>query len=179
MPDTEQLDEDKRCTLFDKPKKFCQRCSEFHAADDWMPNCEPYIGAAPIRQCKVCGGWHALDAWRGNCLPEPNWNRSEHPSPGFISDNLEALGGLDGLRSMVSGTHYTSKAELRREYRRAGVEEVGNESVKTWKPTACEDDIAKDLKQTIETLTSDNISNDEVANMLRSPAPVEHGITIA
>lgn len=179
MPDTEQLEESKRSTLFDKPKKFCQRCSEFHTTDEWMDTCERYLGAAPIRHCKTCDGWHAMDRWGRNCMPEPNWNQSELASPGFISDNLESQGGLNGLRSMVSGQHYTSKAELRREYKRAGVEEVGNESVKQFKKEACENDIAQDIKATIEQLTSDNVSNDEMRNMLRSPAPVEHGITVA
>lgn len=113
-------------------------------------------------------------------MPERNWNESDLPvCRNFISDNLEALGGLNGLRSMVSGQHYTSKAELRREYKRAGVEEVGNESVKQFRKEPSEDEIAKDIKATIEQLTSDNISNDEMHNMLRSPAPVEHGITVA
>lgn len=179
MPDTEHPEESKRCTLFDEPRRFCQRCSEFHKLSEWTDGCERYLGAAPIRACKVCGGWHALDRWGRNCMDEPNWNRSELPSPGFISDNLEPQGGLNGLRSMVSGQHYTSKAELRKEYRRAGVEEVGNESVKQFRRESCEEDVAKDIKKTIEQLTSDNLSNDELQNMLRAPAPVEAGISVA
>lgn len=180
MADTEHADDDKRCTLFDKPKRFCQRCSEFHTAEDWSDGCERYMGAAPIRKCKTCGGDHPLDRWPGNCMPERNWNESDLPvCRQFISDNLEALSNVNGLRSMVSGQQYTSKAALRAEYKRAGVEEVGNESVKQFKKEACETDIAGDIKATIEQLTSDNISNDELKNMLRAPAPVEHGITVA
>lgn len=133
MPDTEHeqtepQDEDKRCTLFDKAKKFCQRCSEFHAADEWMDHCERYLGAAPIRKCKTCGGDHPLDRWPGNCMPERNWNESDLPvCRSFISDNLEALGGLNGIQCQASGKFFTSKKRLRDEYRARGVVEVGNE----------------------------------------------------
>jgi hypothetical protein len=125
MPDTETLDEDKRCTLFDKPKRFCLRCSEFHAADDWMDTCERYVGAAPIRQCKTCGGWHPLDAWRGNCLPEPNWNRSELSSPQIINDNL-----YDAI-SPINGKPLSSKRAWEKECRARGLVQVGNEQLKT------------------------------------------------
>ena len=128
MPDTEQLDEDKRCTLFDKAQKFCQRCSEFHTDADWMETCEKYLGAAPIRQCKTCGGWHPLDRWSGNCMPEPNWNETDlNVCRNFISDNLESIGGLNGVQCQASGIHFTSKKRMRDEYRARGVVEVGNE----------------------------------------------------
>ena len=127
MADTEH-EEDKRCTLFDKKQTFCQRCSEFHTADDWMASCERYIGAAPIRQCKTCGGWHPLDRWNGNCMPEPNWNESDlNVCRNFISDNLESIGGLNGVQCQASGIHFTSKSKMRREYKARGVIEVGNE----------------------------------------------------
>lgn len=128
MADTEQLDEDKRCTLFDKAQRFCQRCSEFHTDDDWMETCERYLGAAPIRQCKVCGGWHPLDRWGGNCFDEPNWLETDlNVCRNFVSDNLEGIGGLNGIQCQASGLHFTSKSKLRREYKARGVIEVGNE----------------------------------------------------
>lgn len=131
MADTEQLDEDKRCTLFDKAQTFCQRCSEFHTADDWMASCERYIGAAPIRQCKTCGGWHPLDRWNGNCMPEPNWNESDlNVCRNFISDNLESIGGLNGIQCQASGLMFTSKSKLRREYKARGMIEVGNDAAR-------------------------------------------------
>lgn len=175
MADTEHAEESKRCTLFDKPKRFCQRCSEFHATDEWMDHCEKYVGAAPIRKCTTCGGWHALDRWSHNCLPEPNWNRSELASPGFISDTLP------DIMNPLTGLPVSSKSELRRQYKAAGVEEVGNEGVKTHPSErvcvpetdekALERQVATSVKQTLETLRSDNVSNEQMANMLRAPAP--------
>lgn len=175
MPDTEQLEESKRSTLFDKPRKFCQRCSEFHAAEEWGESCERYMGAAQIRHCKTCGGWHPLDRWSGNCLPEYNWNRSELPSPQFISDTLP------DIMNPLTGKPIDSKSALRKQYKAAGVEEIGNEQIARPERSErqIEADVARDVKRTLETLKSDNISNDEMRNMLRSPAPVEHGITVA
>lgn len=180
MADTEQLDEDKRCTLFDKPKKFCQRCSEFHAADEWMDTCQRYLGAAPIRQCKTCGGWHPLDAWRGNCMPEPNWNRSELASPQIISDNLP--GDINGMRSMHDMKLYDSKAAYYRSLRAGGCEIVGNEQQGPKREKLereVEADIARDVKDALEQLKTDSLSNDQMSNMLRAPAPVEGGFTVA
>jgi len=127
MADTEH-EEDKRCTLFDKAQKFCQRCSEFHTAEEWGETCERYLGAAPIRQCKVCGGWHALDRWGGNCFDEPNWLETDlNVCRNFISDSLEGIGGLNGIQCQASGLRFTSKSKLRKEYKARGVIEVGNE----------------------------------------------------
>lgn len=128
MPDTEPLEEDKRCTLFDGKRRFCVRCSEFHKLDDWAEWCEPYFGSAPIRRCKTCGGDHPLDRWPGNCMPERNWLESDLPvCRNFISDNLEAIGGLNGIQCQASGIWFTSKKKLRNEYRARGMIEVGNE----------------------------------------------------
>lgn len=130
MADTEheQQDEDKRCTLFTKPKRFCQRCSEFHSEDEWGETCERYLGAAPIVRCKICGGDHPQDRIPGNCLPEPNWNESDLPvCRSFISDNLESIGGLNGVQSMADGRWYTSKAKMRADYRARGLTEMGTE----------------------------------------------------
>jgi hypothetical protein len=165
MPDTEHLDEDKRCTLFDKRTKFCQRCSEFHTEAEWGETCERYMGAAAIRQCKTCGGWHALDRWNDNCRPEPNWNRSDHPSPHYISDSLP------DIMNPLTGEPIDSKRALRKQYREAGVEEVGDQEQKRVITETSEREIAMDVKRTLETLKSDNMSNDQVANMLRAPAP--------
>lgn len=45
--------------------------------------------------------------------------------------------GQPAIMSMTNGKHYDSKSEMRREYKRAGVEEVGtdtqaNRNRKTW-----------------------------------------------
>lgn len=175
MADTEHLDEDKRCTLFDKPQRFCLRCSEFHTAEEWSETCERYIGASAIRKCTTCGGWHALDRWAHNCLPEPNWNRSDHPSPGIISDTLP------DIMNPLTGLPISSKSELRKQYKAAGVEEVGNDHIRTHpSERVCvpetpdrvlERQVAETVKQSLEQLTTDSLSNDQMANMLRAPAP--------
>ena len=126
MADSEQLEEDKRCTLFTKAKHFCQRCNEFHAEADWAEGCERYIGAEPIRQCRICTGWHPADRIPGNCVPEPNWLLSELSSPSVISDTIS----FHGVKSMTDGRRYDSKAKLRQAYRAAGVIELGNEKPK-------------------------------------------------
>lgn len=128
MADTEQLDEDKRCTLFEKAKKFCQRCSEFHTDAEWSDGCERYLGAAPIQRCKTCGGDHPLDRIPGNCMPEPNWLESDlDVCRSFISDSLESIGGLNGVQCQASGIHFTSKSKMRREYKARGMVEMGND----------------------------------------------------
>ena len=129
MADTEHDEtEDKRCTLFDGARKFCQRCSEFHTDAEWSDGCERYLGGQPIRQCKTCSGWHPLDMWGRNCMPEPNWNESDLPvCRQFISDNLESIGGLNGIQSQADGRWHTSKAKLRADYRALGMVEVGND----------------------------------------------------
>ena len=59
-------------------------------------------------------------------MPEQYDLQSELGAPYFISDNLESLGGLNGIQSMADGKFYTSKAELRAEYRARGLTEMGN-----------------------------------------------------
>jgi len=182
MADTEHFEEDKRCTLFDKKKSFCQRCSEFHSAAEWMEHCERYLGAAPIRRCKTCGGDHPLDRWPGNCMPEPNWNRSDLPSPQVIQDSLP------DIINPVTGKPVDSKRALRKQYKEAGVEEVGDDHSKTppserqARPKidekAFERDIIMDVKKSIEILKSDNMSNDQMTNMIRAPAEVAAGFTV-
>lgn len=131
MADTEQHieDTDKRCTLFDGARRYCIRCGEFHKVAEWSENCERYLGAAPIKRCKTCGGDHPLDRWPGNCMPERNWLESDLPvCRNFISDNLESIGGLNGLQCQASGKWFTSKARMRQEYKARGVIEVGTDS---------------------------------------------------
>ena len=173
---------DSPSTLDLRPKRFCVRCSEFHASEDWVSGCERYLGGKPIRQCKTCGGWHPLDRWPGNCFGEPNWNRSDLPSPQVIRD------GLDDVINPLTGKPVTSKRALRKAYARAGVVEIGDHYDRT--PTyeretapqidkALEADIVKDVKKSIEQLTTDNFSDAQMGNMLRPEnAPVEGGFTV-
>jgi len=159
-------------TLDLRPKKFCVRCSEFHALEDFGSGCERYYGSAPIRQCKVCTGWHALDRWNHNCMPPVDPNRSELPSPMVIRD------GLPDIMNPLTGNPIDSKRALRAQYRAAGVEEVGNEKQKRRVHEPSEADIQNEVRKTIETLSSDNVSNDEMNNMLRSPAPTAMGLSV-
>ncbi len=149
MADTEHMDEDKRCTLFDGKRKFCQRCSEFHTDAEWMETCERYLGGQPIRKCKTCGGDHPLDRWPGNCMPEPNWMESDlNVCRNFISDNLESIGGLNGIQCQASGLMFTSKSKLRREYKARGVIEVGNDPQR-FKPFQKPKPDRKKIKETL------------------------------
>lgn len=160
-------------TLDLRPKRFCVRCSDFHVREEFAEGCETYIGAAPIRKCKTCGGWHALDRWGGNCFPEPNWNRSELPSPQVIRDTLE------NVTNPLTGKPIDSKRALRAEYRRAGVTEVGNEEQKRVTVEPSEREIAKEVKKQLEILKSDNFSNDQMKNMLSTPAEGAGGFVVS
>jgi hypothetical protein len=52
----------------------------------------------------------------------PNKTRSSLPAPMVIGDTME-----EGVQSQLDGKIYTSKSELRKTYRQAGVTEVGND----------------------------------------------------
>lgn len=54
--------------------------------------------------------------------------RSHLPAPMINSDTM------DETQSMLDGKYYTSKSALRRTYRQAGVEEVGNDPARLRKP---------------------------------------------
>lgn len=85
------------------------------------------LARATYRLCRCCDGFHDIrKPWPHNCLShfgEPA-KRSDFATPYFISDTM------DGVQSPVSGKYYTSKSELRNEYRAAGVIEIGNEPVR-------------------------------------------------
>lgn len=155
-----------------RPKRFCIRCSDFHAVEDFTDSCQRYTGAAPIRLCKTCGGFHPLDQWAGNCMPEPNWNRSDLSAPSVIRDSLP------DIANPLTGLPVDSKRALRRMYREAGVEEVGDQEQKRRIAEPSEAEIGAEVKKTIEILKSDNLSNDEMSNMMRAPAPVAAGFTV-
>ena len=78
-----------------------------------------------LRLCKVCGGWHDIDEpWPVECSTPQRDMSGGFPRPMFISDTMDAV------QSQTNGLWYDSKATLRREYKRAGVVEVGNETPK-------------------------------------------------
>lgn len=74
------------------------------------------------RYCKQCGGWHSLnEPWPVECVSPARRHRSSLPAPMLIRDEMPPT------QSMLDGKYYTSKRELRRTYKDAGVVEVGNE----------------------------------------------------
>lgn len=80
------------------------------------------------RLCKVCGGWHELDQpW-----PEACAQPTVAPSHG-LSVPMVNFDTMDAVQSMTNGLYYDSKSAMRKEYKRAGVVEVGND-VPTEKP---------------------------------------------
>ena len=155
-----------------RPKKFCVRCSAFHALEDFSDGCERYYGAAPIRGCKTCGGCHPLDRWNHNCMPPADFNRSDLPAPMVIRD------GLPGIMHPLTGKPVDSKRGLRADYRRAGVEEVGSDKshVRRERYEPDEKDVIKDVRKQLATWKSDNLSNDQLGNMLKEAPPSALGM---
>lgn len=60
------------------------------------------------------------DAWLASRVPQ-----GALAAPMVIRDSI---GGIRGLQSMEDGQYYDSKRAMRRHYREAGVEEVGDDS---------------------------------------------------
>lgn len=173
--------------------KWCKECGVLHDADAWphaggqsalradlaqvfvsdvLP--EKQVKGGRYVSCRCCGGIHNLRAWPHNC-PWPyqvDEARSELPSPQVVRD------GLPDIMHPLTGKPVDSKRKLRRDYRAAGVEEIGNDKshVRRERYVADEKDIAKDVKKAMEQLKSDNVSNDEMANMLRSAPPSAMGM---
>lgn len=131
------------------------------------------------RLCKYCDGWHRFDAWPHNCLPPRNLNRSDHPAPAIISDTLP--GGIHGMLSHADGRIYDSKQAYYKSVRAAGCEIVADD--RSYQPEALaereidrgpsEAEIRNAYIQARDTLTSDNISDDQMHNMLRAQVPAE------
>ncbi len=75
-----------------------------------------------FRLCKFCGDLHDVENWPDNhreWLPD---NRNyDLAAPSVIDDNL------DYVKSMADGKRYTSKRQIRAEYRARGVVEVGDQ----------------------------------------------------
>lgn len=90
------------------------------------------------RLCKVCRGWHPPDDWPEACWQPRVVARADLPMPMVIGD------GIPDLKSQVDGKVYSSKSELRRSYKAAGVIEVGNEPIR---PGERHVDPHKDRKQ--------------------------------
>ena len=83
----------------------------------------------PQRLCKVCDKWHDLEKpWPAKCYIVPDVARSDLGLPYVVSDSMEPL------RHHGTGRMISSKREFSRETRRAGMVELGNESIKPRKP---------------------------------------------
>jgi hypothetical protein len=123
--------------------RYCATCKCLHDVANWPHQEEIAVEAkydpsatydeylngpksGTFMRCKICGDMHDVYNWPGNHMPEQYDLQSELGAPYFISDNLESLGGLNGIQSMADGKFYTSKAKLRAEYRARGLTEMGN-----------------------------------------------------
>ena len=124
--------------------RYCATCKCLHDVANWphqeeiaveakydpSANYDDYMSGPRSGQfmaCRTCGGMHETSHWPHNCMPERFDLETElNVCRNFISDNLESLGGLNGIQSMADGKFYTSKAELRAEYRARGLTEMGN-----------------------------------------------------
>ena len=85
--------------------------------------------AGTFMKCQVCGELHELSHWPHNHMPEQLDLAHEYAGIGIISDNLESIGGINGIQSMADGRMYTSKSRLRAEYRARGLTEMGNDKM--------------------------------------------------
>ena len=123
--------------------KFCKDCNKLHDAAEWphapeaveakydpAASYDEYLQgprAGTFLRCKACGDLHEVSNWPDNHMPEQFDLAHEYAGIGVISDNLESIGGLNGIQSMADGRFYTSKAKLRADYRARGMIEMGND----------------------------------------------------
>ena len=106
----------------------------------------------------------------------PAPQRSDLAAPMVIS------GALDYVQNPANGKVYTCKRAYERAVRAAGCVIVGNDQAsrkERKQADICEDDVASDIKAAIEQLRTDNLSDGEMSNMLRAPAPNVDGFTAA
>lgn len=123
-------------------ERYCKACKAFHPVNEWphakpvsefraeLPEYDEYLHgpkAGRFLKCGACGHLHDVENWPENHVWEDPPQRSELAAPFIISDNLEVIGGLNGVQCQASGKFYTSKARLRAEYRARGMIEIGNE----------------------------------------------------
>lgn len=125
--------------------------------------------------CKSCGDIHATNAWPHNCMPFAP-ARSELTAPMVITGTVEPF------VSQADGRRYSCKRRYEREVRAHGCVVVGNEPCATQRPKPIElsdTELERDIKRSIETLTSDSLSNDEMANMMRHEPDSDMGLSVA
>lgn len=127
--------------------RYCSECKSLHDASAWphqaeaaepkydpSANYDEYMQgprSGTFLRCKACGDFHEVSNWPDNHMPEQFDLETElNVCRNFISDNLESIGGLNGIQSMADGKFYTSKAKLRADYRARGMIEMGNDKAK-------------------------------------------------
>lgn len=123
--------------------RYCAECKRLHDVANWPHQAEAEAKYDPsasyddymsgprsgqFMSCRTCGGMHETSHWPHNCMPEQfDLETDLNVCRNFISDNLESVGGLNGIQCQASGLMFTSKKRLRDEYKARGVIEVGND----------------------------------------------------
>ena len=98
--------------------------------------------------CRVSQTW--LDASEYNRRYADYEERvfMKQPSQGELCAPMLIGDGMKSIQSMTNGEYYDSKSELRKEYKRAGVIEVGNDvQMKKSEPTYYEKKKAKEQRR--------------------------------
>ena len=103
--------------------------------------------------------------------------RSHLAAPYIINDKLP--GGVRGMVSMADGQRYDSKSAYYASLKDRGCEIVGNEQPKPWRHEPSDREVHAAAKEAYDQLTSANLSNDEMANMVRAQVPAEEIIPVA
>ena len=129
------------------------------------------------RICKFCGDLHEVARWPDNCKDNVPYQRSDYPSPALRHDRLP--GGVNGMVNHADGRRYDSKSAYYAAVRASGCEIVGDDSSlrpsmlmdKEQRREPHEAEVAQAARQAVEQLTSDSLSNDDMANMMRAITP--------
>ena len=143
--------------------KHCDQCNALHDASAWpheaqidakydpSANYDEYLNgsrAGRFVTCQVCGDLHNVYDWPDNHMPEQFDLAHEYAGIATISDNLESIGGLNGVQCQASGIHFTSKSKLRREYKARGMIEMGSDKAPPFqKPKPDRKKIRADLQR--------------------------------
>lgn len=174
--------------------RWCKECGVLHGVDAWphagghqtdlradlaqvyaSEDVRPQRKGGRYVKCRCgCGDIFNLAAWPHN-HPWPyqiEEARSDLPSPQVVRD------GLPDIMNPLNGRPIDSKRALRKQYRAAGVEEVGADKshVRRERYKVDRAGIVKDVKRVLETWKSDNLSNDQMDNMLREQPPSAMGM---
>lgn len=125
------------------------------------------------RLCPYCGDLHNVAAWPANHMPPDYDLRSDLPAPAIITDTLP--GGIHGMRSMADGKVYDSKQRYYASLKASGHEIVGNDSSfkEPERKYIADTTLEQDVRDAKDMLSSDMLSDGEMANMMRAISPVQ------